>query len=92
MTLVRESTLRSYISDRQSPEQLLCTQDSLLQLVGMRSQAEPFAEYSKNMKFAKSCNLSKLCERDIADQMLVEIVSHLHQCGGSRSRSLRHTP
>ena len=60
MALVRESTLRSHISDRQSPEQLLCTQDSLLQLVGVRSQTEPLAEHSKKMKFAQSGNLSKL--------------------------------
>lgn len=43
----------------------------------MRSQTKPIAEYSKKMKFAQSCNLSKLCERNIADEMLMEVISCL---------------
>jgi len=37
------------------------------------------AEYSKKMKFAQSGNLSKLCERDIPDKMLMEVVSCLYE-------------
>ena len=58
----------------------------------MRSQAELLAEYWKKMKFAQSGNPSKLCERDIADEMLMEVVSCLYQGGGSRSRSFRRSP
>jgi hypothetical protein len=31
------------------------------------------------MKFAQSGNLSKLCERDIPDKMLMEVVSCLYE-------------
>jgi hypothetical protein len=67
-------------------------QNSLLQLVGVRSQAEPFTEYSKKMEFAQPGNLSKFCERNIPDEMLMKVVSCLDQYGRSRSRSLRRPP
>jgi hypothetical protein len=49
----------------------------------VRRKAERLAEYSKKMEFTQSCDLSKLCERDIANEMLMEIVSCLYECGRS---------
>ena len=50
-------------------------QNSLLELVSVRRQAKTVSKCAQQMVFADSANLCEFAQRNVSEQMIVEIVS-----------------